>query len=274
MNIKAYAKINLNLRVKGIMKNGFHELETLMQAVKLHDDVDVDWIQGGDKFTIDLKTTLNPLLKNGSGQVGDDQTNLAYKAAQLAHEKCRQSLKGTLYIRIEKNIPIAAGLAGGSSDGAAVLTALTHLWKLNGDDILPIAEMLGSDVPFCLMAQNGHTAAIGRGRGTKLQFVTPTKYTVLLSNPGFGVSTPAVYKAWDENPINEAGDFFNDLQIPALKLCPEIQDTIDYLNTVTPKPVRVQLSGSGPTVFAIFKPGDVPDYSDSPNPITLLTETV
>jgi len=284
MRIKAYAKINMTLKVLGLRPDGFHEMETLMQAVMLHDDVDAEWTTGGDGFEIRLKTAFaEDLYEKGQEPfLSDGPDNLAYRAAVLTRESLRPDVKGILKIRIEKHIPVAAGLAGGSSNAAAVLTALKAFWNLTDEELLPVAARLGSDVPFSYMAQNGYKAAIGRGRGTELEANEGTIYNIVLSNPGFGVSTPMVYKEWDKmnsdmqlSPAKE--QFFNDLQEPALRIRPEIQKTIDELWSLEPKPLHVQLSGSGPTVFAVYPDGTLPEresLASCRNKITILTRTL
>ena len=276
MKINAYAKINLRLRVLGRRADGFHELENYMQAVSLHDDVDVQWLPGGSCFDVELS------IQGENGEASPlpcGESNLAYRAATLVRERFGADRCGLLKIGIVKRIPIAAGLAGGSADGAAVLTALKTLWDLSEAQLLPIAADLGSDVPFSFMAQNGMAAAIGRGRGTELEEADPIRSVIVLYNPGYGVSTPAVYRAWDEldaartNAGAQSGrpalsfetpggpegsdavtkkNFFNDLQAPALFIEPRIRECLDRLGALEPAPQHVQLSGSGPTVFALY----------------------
>lgn len=304
MVIEAPAKVNLTLKVLGRRDDGFHSIETFMQAISLHDDVSVQWIpeDGGQNvglgkgsaaasapagLRVDLHTFIEPgsAADNGNSKALtvdlDNKNNLAYRAAELVHSKFKPELSGRLIIDITKRIPIAAGLAGGSADGAAVLTALQVLWSVPEEDVFKLAPELGSDVAFSFAAQHGLSAAVGGGRGEILTPVADMDAVFVLYNPGFGVSTPAVYAEWDKQtkaalseelhaaksanePAFAAADnhsgnsagveckYFNDLQKPAISVEPEIAKGLDTLWGLDPAPQHVQLSGSGPTVFALY----------------------
>ena len=205
MEQKAYAKINLILNVLGTRPDGFHEVEMLMQAIDLCDIVRVEYpavgLQG--RFGADLTEPSEYVLGPQDFEYGG--SDLAYKAVLLMAERFRPELLAdaldsdglelaagvkNVRISIEKHIPAAAGLAGGSSDAAAVMVCLAKLWGLaeeivNSDTetaqndnllglLLPLGAQLGSDVPFCIASQLGRPAAIARGRGTELEFVGPT----------------------------------------------------------------------------------------------------
>lgn len=291
MLIEAPAKVNLTLKVLGRRDDGFHSIETFMQAVTLHDDVSVQWLpeEGGQNvecesnsaggLNIEIHTVIEPgsAADNGNAEAItidlNNKNNLAYRAAELVHSKFKPELGGRLIIDITKRIPIAAGLAGGSADGAAVLTALQVLWSVPEEEVFKLAPELGSDVAFSFEAQHGLSAAVGGGRGELLTPVADMDAVFVLYNPGFGVSTPAVYAEWDKQEkaaleeelcegknVNEDGlsgkenkrPCFNDLQQPAISVEPRIAEGLDTLWGLDPTPQHVQLSGSGPTVFALY----------------------
>ena len=251
MKIDAYAKINLILNVLGTRPDGYHEVEMLMQAVSLCDAVTVktaDALNEADRCGSDA------LLGPQHFEYG--QKDLAYKAALLMAETFRPELVTTaldenglelvpgvkgVHIEIEKRIPAAAGLAGGSSDAAAVITGLGRLWLQgkNADDtqqegadgsqkqpadelletLLPLGAGLGSDVPFCIAAQLGHPAAIARGRGTDLEFVQPVDSGVDLYFSDFTIpnKTAAVYAELKDEDCAERFSIEGFLNASSLK---------------------------------------------------------
>lgn len=233
MIIKAYAKINLDLKIVAKRPDGYHELRSTMQA--LPDLYDVLEIVESDKTEITCSDKT----------LACDDSNLCAKALKLLGKNAK--------IHIEKHIPIAAGLAGGSADGAAVIYA----FEGSSDKAYELASKLGSDVCFSLMAisKQGNAAAIATGRGEKLKSIEPIKNKIIVKTPAINVPTPAVYKEYDNNPISTDGG--NDLQAPALRLFPEIQKTLDELSKTPDEnnelPIKVQQSGSGPSCFAIYK---------------------
>ena len=183
MKVFAPAKINLYLQILGRDRNGYHRLRTVFQALKLYDEISLSET-GNNRIEItcfDKKGTIKAL----SGK-----KNIVYKAAELLRQQ-QKADKG-VRISIKKNIPVAAGLGGGSSDAAAVLLGLKKLWKLRikRKDLVNIAGKIGADVPFFL---SGHTA-LGEGYG---DVVTPLlrmeRKRVLLVSPGFRVRTKWVY---------------------------------------------------------------------------------
>ncbi|MDO5441563.1 MAG: 4-(cytidine 5'-diphospho)-2-C-methyl-D-erythritol kinase [Bacillota bacterium] len=233
MIIKAYAKINLDLKILGKRPDGYHELRSTMQALPdLYDVLEI--VESGETEI----TCSDKSLACG-------ESNLCAKALALIGKKAK--------IHIEKHIPIAAGLAGGSADGAAVIYAFEGASDLAYEH----AAKLGSDVCFSLMAisKQGKAAAIATGRGEKLEAIDPIKNKIIVKTPAISVPTPAVYKEFDNNPISTDGG--NDLQAPALRLFPEIQITLDELSRTPDEsgnlPIKVQQSGSGPSCFAIYK---------------------
>ncbi|MBO4861680.1 MAG: 4-(cytidine 5'-diphospho)-2-C-methyl-D-erythritol kinase [Firmicutes bacterium] len=221
MKIHAYAKINLILNVLGERSDGYHEVEMLMQAVSLCDEVTVEASDAsGAADRCDSSTLLGPQ----DFEYG--QNDLAYRAALLMAETFRPELLANaldkdglelapgvrgIRVAIEKHIPAAAGLGGGSADAAAVLVGLGKLWlpQKTADDLpealLPLGAKLGSDVPFCIASQLGHPAAIARGRGTELEFVQPVDCGVDLyfSDVSIPGKTRAVYAELKDGDCKE-----------------------------------------------------------------------
>jgi 4-diphosphocytidyl-2-C-methyl-D-erythritol kinase len=195
---KAYGKINLTLDVLGKRVDGYHEIFTLFQGISLYDDV---YLAKGDEEGIFLTCNLSEL------SMGPE--NLAYRAAQLLKEKFPQ-ISG-LKIHLTKRIPLAAGLAGGSTDAAAVLWGVNHLYNLHlsPEELGELGARLGSDVPFCLYP----LTAIGTGRGEKLKacYPCPELWLVLLKPP-FNVSTQEVYAYLAQVKIVKRPQLYNALQ--------------------------------------------------------------
>lgn len=235
MIIRAYAKVNITLKIKGLLPGGYHELESFMQA--LPDLYDVLEIAESEKTEISCS--------DKSLSCGDD--NLAAKALKAVGRTAR--------VHIEKHIPIAAGLAGGSADAAAVIYAFLGA----SDEAYEIAAGLGSDVPFSLYSiqHQGRAAVLATGRGTEISPREPIPGIIVTKTPAVSVPTPLVYREYDK--MKEEGYAFpeeNHLQAPAIRLFPEIQETLDELRKPHPlygMPAAVQQSGSGPTCFALYK---------------------
>ena len=253
--INAPAKINLLLHVKGLRDDGYHELEMIMQSVALADRIKLKRTSGGI------------ILNNSHHDLPNDENNLAYKAAEIFFEK--NDLDEGVEIYIEKNIPLAAGMAGGSSDAAAVMRGLYQLFEIEADFNLlreDLAE-IGSDVPYCL---EGGTV-FASGRGEKIEFLPYLgKKHLLLVTPKVCVATPEVFDIYDEMEINSdfeiepilnnlksansvdwSLDFKNDLALPAKKLCGDIKEIEDIISNTDPQ--FYLMSGSGPTVFAVYE---------------------
>jgi len=277
---RAPGKVNLILRVGPPGADGFHPVVSVFQAVDLWEQVTVTMLPPGSGIRI---TASGPGAKN----VPLDSSNLVYKAAVAlaARVGADQALAvGQAYalpdvvtgpnlaIHIEKGVPVAGGMAGGSADAAATLVACNELWQagLLQSDLLQIAADLGSDVPFCLL---GGTA-IGEGRGHLLTPITvpgaPKQYWAFaIQNEG--LSTPAVFKQYDLlnnfTDLNEIGqsrqvlektlgnhaldpkDIVNDLQAAALDLRPELVEIIQIAEQAGA--IRAFVSGSGPTIAAL-----------------------
>ena len=186
--VKAPAKINLSLDVLHKRSDGYHEVEMIMTTIDLADRVELTLLDE-DKINILSHNRFVP----------DDQRNLAYQAAQLLKE--RFQMKKGVTITIEKNIPVAAGLAGGTSDAAATLRGFNKLWGLGLtlDELAEIGSEIGSDVSFCVY---GGTA-LAKGRGEIItELPAPPTCWVILAKPFIGVSTAEVYRRLDLKRMN------------------------------------------------------------------------
>lgn len=255
INIKARAKINLTLDVTGIRDDGYHQLKMIMQTVELYDKV---YIKAIEKPIIKVKSNLEWLPT--------DNRNLAYKAVELL--KSKSDIKKGVFIELTKSIPVAAGLAGGSADCAAVLYGMNILFGLgfSKDDLMDMALELGSDVPYCLM----RGTALAEGRGEILTRLAPCPISwVVLAKPPIGMSTASVYKAIDafssyEHPNTEAmieaierdnmrlvaKNLSNVLENASIPMCSMIGDLKDTL--INCGAIGSLMSGSGPTVYGLF----------------------
>jgi 4-diphosphocytidyl-2-C-methyl-D-erythritol kinase len=254
MKIKAYAKINIALDVVGKRDDGYHLLRMIMQTIDLYDIIEIEKIDSG----IELKCNKH--------YVPTDERNLAYRAAELF--KKTYSINQGVYINLIKNIPVSAGLAGGSTDAAGVLKLMNKLFDINADDeeLKALGLKLGADVPYCI---NGGTA-LCEGIGEKITQLKPFKDKILvLIKPPFGVSTKEVYKAFDlskvifhpkideliENMKNDniyfvANNMKNLLENVTLKKHRVILNIKEEVKSNDC--IGTMMSGSGPTVFAFF----------------------
>ena len=253
--LNAPAKINLALNVEGLRKDGFHELQMIMQSISLADRIKLKKKSGGI------------IVKSSHTELPTGEENLAYQAAEIFFDK-NPEIKQGVEIYIAKNIPIAAGMAGGSTDAAAVMRGLYQLFELESDfnKIRNDLENIGSDVPYCL--EGGTVYASGRGEILELLPFIGEKYLVVVT-PAFKISTPEVYKLYDEikgyqafdfnsvlenlkkeQEINWNLDYKNDLKKAAEKICPEIKEIKNMFKNT--KAEFTMLSGSGPTVFSIY----------------------
>ncbi|SDJ17311.1 4-(cytidine 5'-diphospho)-2-C-methyl-D-erythritol kinase [Natribacillus halophilus] len=254
-SVKAPAKINLSLEVLAKRPDGYHEVEMIMTEVDLADRLDFTTRNDG-QIVVEMSEGFIPL----------DTRNLAYQAARVL--KDRFQVKEGATIHIQKNIPVAAGLAGGSSNAAAVLRALNDMWNLSlsKEELAEIGALIGSDVAFCV--HGGTAKALGRGEKIeKLPTVPPC--WVVLAKPPIGVSTGDIYRhvwvserrhspsAEVENAIY-ARDYgqicnhlHNDLESVTLALYPEVGRIKQRM--VESGIDAALMSGSGPTVFGLAK---------------------
>ncbi len=250
MQLKAYAKINLTLDILGKRKDGFHELESVMQQVDLADDISMKRLNN-NKISIDCE---------GIPQ----KKNLVFKSAFFL--KRNFNVNAGVEIKIKKNIPIAAGLGGGSTDAAAVIKGLNRLWNLNLtiDELIEFAAKTGSDVPFSIVG--GAALAKGRGEIIKKLDNFPALDLVII-NPGFGIKTIDAYKGLDSSNFgkhrktavllkkltkgNITKNLNNDFEETIFKKYPKIKSIKDDL--MKNGAMNALMSGSGSSVFGIFK---------------------
>ena len=253
---RAHAKINLDLRVLGTRPDGFHELRTVFQSIALHDTITCTVRPG--PFAVECATAGVPL----------DAANLVWRAAEALWRALRRTgpLRDVM-VRIEKQIPVEAGLGGGSADAAATLLALTRAWRVpvRPAQLTDVAAMLGADVPFFL---SGGTA-LGLGRGDEIYPLAdlPRHWVVLLL-PGFGVSTRDAFAWYDEERAlgrsaprepqyvpgpwpSRAAQMINDLESPITQRYPEVDQMKSALRRAGA--LAAAMSGSGSTVFGLFQ---------------------
>ena len=199
ITLRAFAKINLSLRVSSVRPDGFHDVRTILQAVDLFDRVKCEALRGPFQIRCDMPG------------VPTDRTNLVWNAAQLLWAAAgRSGEPSNTVVTLQKNIPVKAGLGGGSSDAAGALQGRRRLWKLRVPDeqIHALAARLGSDVPFFLV---GGTA-LGLGRGEEVYpLENLPRYRVVLVIPPFGVSTNDAYAWLDAKRLGEPQSFFGSL---------------------------------------------------------------
>lgn len=240
----AYAKLNLALHVRSRGDDGYHVLETLFA-----------FCEDGDRLWLEAEPGLRVEGPFGAVLAGEGD-NLVSRAAREWAGAFGGNVAG---FRLEKNLPIASGIGGGSADAAAALRLLAARDGIDpGDDrVHAIAAGLGADVPACVLSR----AARGEGRGEQLVPVSLGALEgqpVLLVNPGIALSTGAVFKAWDRidrGPlpagVQAALEGRNDLEAPAIALVPEIGAVLALLSA-QPGRVFARMSGSGATCFALF----------------------
>lgn len=253
---KTPAKINLGLYVLGKRPDGYHEVDTILQMVSLYDTIELESLPGAVELICDCPG------------VPSDATNLATRAALILRETVPDRKDLGCRIRLEKNIPVGAGLGGGSGNAAGVLWGLNVLWdlKLKRQDLMVLAARLGSDIPFFLCSP----MARGTGRGEQVAPMQPAKkMAVILIFPRFSIAASAVYsspnlklttggnnismlqKNLSQQKIAGLGALLhNDLEPIVLKDYPVIRVLKDKLEAL--KSEGALVSGSGSTVFAVF----------------------
>ena len=257
IQLKALAKINLGLDVLRRREDGYHEVKMIMQTIGLHDDLE---IRKTKTPGIQVKTNLYYLHTN--------ENNLVYKAAKLLMDEFQ--IQDGVSIQLKKRIPVAAGMAGGSSDGAAVLWGINQMYGLglSMQALMERGVRLGADVPYCI--QRG--TALAEGIGEKLSVLPPMpKCTILIAKPGISVSTKFVYENLHANDLkpeqhpdvdsmieamrqkdlgllcSRMGNVLETVTIPAYPVINEIKRTM-----IDNGAIGSMMSGSGPTVFGIF----------------------
>ncbi len=260
LHIRAHGKINLGLDIIRKREDGYHEVKMIMQSVGLYDKIELALIgpSSTDKPEIDIETNLRYLPAN--------ENNLAYKAAYLLMSEYK--INAHILIRIKKMIPVSAGMAGGSTDCAAVLKGINRLFnlRLSNDKLKEYGVTLGADVPYCIDGGTALSEGIGE-KLTKLPDMPPC--IILLAKPPINVSTRFVYGNLDLSKVTEHPDI--DGMVECIKehdLKGMVAKMGNLLETVTETeyPVITELknlmvengalgsmmSGSGPTVFGIF----------------------
>ena len=273
IKVLAPAKINLFLQINGNLPGGFHDLSMLMQRISLSDEISLE------------KSDTTELIVDGENNMGVLEKNLAYRAAKAFFKFVDE--ENGVKIKLKKIIPTAAGLGGGSSDAAAVLRGMNVLFekKLSVSQLSEIAQGLGSDVPFFCYEE----PAFALGRGEKIKPVKLPEMSILIANPNFPLSTPMVYKKYDEllescktkktpqtitlsnvkGLTRESADasllklenastmkeivacLYNDLEPAAQRMRPEINVLKESIQKLGAN--GTLMSGSGPTVFGIFE---------------------
>ncbi len=250
------AKINFTLDITGKLPNGYHTVDMVMQAVSLFDTVTVE------------KTNNNAIsLTCNKSYVPCNSSNTAYKAVELFAQHC--GIECWVNVHIEKQIPVQAGLAGGSTDGAAVLVALNKLYNTNlsKDCLAQLGEKIGADVPFCLYGGTMLATGIGTNLTRIETNLTLDQYYILLCKPNINVSTPKAYQEADSRPFSKTvhstaviealvknnpvqflqglyNDFDSLLNLQKVQHIKQVMQNSGAKNAV--------MSGSGPTVYGIY----------------------
>ena len=256
MRLKAMAKINLGLDVLGKREDGYHEVRMIMQTIRMYD-------------ILDIRKTRRPgiVLTTNLPFIPTDQRNLVYKAAQMLMEEF--DVEEGLSIKLRKFIPVAAGMAGGSSNAAAVLFGMNRMFSLglSQKELMERGVKLGADVPYCIM----RGTVLAEGIGEILTPLSPMpKCYVLIAKPAISVSTKMVYEKLDSHEIEDhpdidgilaglkagdlkkvAGSMGNVLERVTVDAYP----VIDQIKKMMIKEgaLNAMMSGSGPTVFGIFE---------------------
>lgn len=255
MRLRAFAKINLGLDILTKREDGYHQVRMIMQTIQMYD-------------VLEMKRVKKPgiSLSVNYPYIPSDERNLVYKAAKLLMDEFQ--VKEGVDIRLEKFIPVAAGMAGGSSDAAAAMVGINHLFKLelSEKDLMDRAVNIGADVPYCIM----RGTALAEGIGEKLTRIAqvPDCY-VLIGKPGIGVSTKTAYESLQLDKIqshpdidgmirdiengnllamtDKMGNVFESGIIGKYPVIGEIKDLMEANGAL-----KAMMSGSGPTVFGIF----------------------
>jgi 4-diphosphocytidyl-2-C-methyl-D-erythritol kinase len=256
VRLKAFAKVNYALEVRGVRTDGYHEISTVMQSISLADEVEIKCIEEGFEFIVEPE----------DAHIGPPEENTVYKAWRLLGEVVDLRLPVRLHLR--KVVPAGAGLGGGSADAAAALVGLNQLFGLGLSDseLRGVGLRVGTDVPFCV---SGGTA-VGEGIGEVLSpLPAPPPHHLVVAKPVSGVGTAKIYRAYDEQPrarstfvarITKAlrmGDLAalakglgNDLAPVTKGLVPEVQALEEEL--LLAGALGVAMTGTGTAVFGIF----------------------
>jgi 4-diphosphocytidyl-2-C-methyl-D-erythritol kinase len=253
MRETARAKVNLALHVLGRRADGYHELDTLFA-----------FTEAGDELEAEPTATLSLKIAGPFAAALDPEDNLVLRAAETL--KRLYAVDQGAALRLDKRLPVAAGLGGGSADAAAALRLLVRLWGIEAaePDLLDLAATLGADVPACLLSRTVR----GQGKGDRL---VPARLSlggtpILLVNPGAALPTAEVFNRWTgpgSGPLPDdplAGG--NDLEPAALAIAPAIGDVLDRLGAC-PGLRLARMSGSGATCFGLFESEAARDSADA-----------
>ena len=255
MRLQAFAKINLGLDVLGKREDGYHEVRMIMQTIRMYDQ-------------LDMRKSVEPgiHLTTNKKYIPVDENNLVWRAAKLMMDTC--GIIEGVSIHLHKVIPVAAGMAGGSSDAAATLVGMNRLFHcgLSKEKLMELGVQIGADVPYCVL----RGTALAEGIGEKLTVLPPMPDCwILIGKPGISVSTKYVYTTLDLNTdtvhpdidgmkkaledgnlygiTERMGNVLQDVTIPAYPEVERIKEQMKALGAV-----NAMMSGSGPTVFGIF----------------------
>ena len=255
MRLQAFAKINLGLDVLGKREDGYHEVRMIMQTIRMYDQ-------------LDMRKSVEPgiHLTTNKKYIPVDENNLVWRAAKLMMDTC--GIIEGVSIHLHKVIPVAAGMAGGSSDAAATPVGMNRLFHcgLSKEKLMELGVQIGADVPYCVL----RGTALAEGIGEKLTVLPPMPDCwILIGKPGISVSTKYVYTTLDLNTdtvhpdidgmkkaledgnlygiTERMGNVLQDVTIPAY---PEVERIKEQMKTLGA--VNAMMSGSGPTVFGIF----------------------
>ena len=257
IKLKSRAKINLSIDVLGKREDGYHLVEMIMQTIDLYDIIKIKELKCNEI-----------IIKSNSSDIPLDENNIVYKAAKLIKETF--NINKGIEIFIDKYIPIAAGMAGGSSNAAAVLVGLNKLWnlQLSEEELKSLGFKLGADVPFCIVGN----AALAEGVGEELTYIKGLSkdVSILVCKQELFVSTKDVYGGLDLNNLKQrpnnkllieylkddniegvSNNMVNVLETVTSKMHEEINDIEKIMNEN--KALGSMMSGSGPTVFGIYK---------------------
>ena len=259
MRLQAFAKINLGLDVLGKREDGYHEVRMIMQTIRMYDQ-------------LDMRKSVEPgiHLTTNKKYIPVDENNLVWRAAKLMMDTC--GIIEGVSIHLHKVIPVAAGMAGGSSDAAATLVGMNRLFHcgLSKEKLMELGVQIGADVPYCVL----RGTALAQGIGEKLTVLPPMPDCwILIGKPGISVSTKYVYTTLDLNTdtvhpdidgmkkaledgnlygiTERMGNVLQDVTIPAYPEVERIKEQMKALGAV-----NAMMSGSGPTVFGLFEDGE------------------
>ena len=262
LNYKARAKINLGLDVCRRLENGYHEVKMVMQTIDLYDELILKKRQDSDIILL-----INSMAGAATDNLGKPEDNLIYKAARLMRE--HYHITQGVEVSLKKNIPVAAGMAGGSTDAAAVMLAMNEMFALgrSREELMELALPLGADIPFCIM---GGTA-LAEGIGEKLTPLPPPPHAeIVVVKPPIMVSTGKVYQSLDLNEVKTHPDI--DGMVKALEegdldgITRRMENVMETV-TETEFPIITDIkkmltgngalgavmSGSGPGIFGVFQ---------------------